>query len=80
MLTDEQLEGLAVRFVEALERLASALDRDVTLKTAALEEAARPQPPAPCTHPPEARIDFGVTNGREDFQCRRCGYRPPTEG
>lgn len=36
-----------------------------------------PQPPAApgCLHPMEQRIDFGVTDGVEDWQCKSCGYR-----
>jgi len=28
-----------------------------------------------CTHPVDARIDFGVTKGRPDWQCSACGFR-----
>lgn len=35
--------------------------------------------PTNCLHPVEARIDFGMTNGLPDWQCRLCQYRTETE-
>lgn len=65
----------AVHFAElrgcrkALERIADALEG----ATAPIAQDA----PAPvgCLHPAESRIDFGVTDGVEDWQCKGCGYR-----
>lgn len=54
-------------------RIADALEA-VLLPLPSASEAA---PPA-CTHPHDERIDFGVTNGVEDFQCKVCGFRPDT--
>jgi hypothetical protein len=46
--------------------------------TGLLEVAFEPEPwPAPasgCSHPVEARADFGMTNGIAHWQCRACGY------
>jgi hypothetical protein len=45
----------------------------------ALVEAFAVPAPEPvrlvCDHPPEERLDFGITNGAPDWQCRLCGYR-----
>ena len=58
-----------VRIAEALERIATVLERAVTM----------PETPTPaaCTHPVDQRIDFGVTDGVEDWQCgvKGCGFR-----
>ncbi len=69
---DTELAGCRV----ALERIAAALEALlVPLETASTESPA-------CLHPAELRIDFGITNGQEDFQCRKCGFRSvaPQEG
>lgn len=56
------------------------LERHLDRIATALERAFPPEPtelPAPtgCQHPIERRIDFGWTNGLEDWQCGVCGYR-----
>lgn len=58
---------LFARACVALERIAAALE----LATAVPSE---PESTA-CLHPADQRIDFGVTNGVEDWQCRACGFR-----
>lgn len=55
----------------------------------ALELAVRPAPASElpavveCLHPVDRRIDFGTTDGAEDWQCgvKGCGYRsvPPRD-
>jgi hypothetical protein len=54
----------------ALERIANVL------------EAQTAPPPATdpeeCAHPLDARMDFGVTNGVPDWQCKACGYHSIT--
>ncbi len=59
------------RIWEQLKRIADALETLVALSL--------PEPPAPetatCLHPEEDRVSFGMTDGQEDWQCRRCLYR-----
>jgi hypothetical protein len=57
----------------AIERIAAALESAVN--PPAVEPVAAPA----CTHPPERRIDFGITNNVEDWQCSLCEFRtvPP---
>ena len=59
----------------ALERIAAVLER-VTAEPPADDQ------PSGCPHPADQRIDFGVTAGQPDWQCRSCGFRtvPPPEG
>ena len=66
MTFHEQVE----RAVVALERIAAALEGVSDLAD---------QSPTVCTHPEDDRIDFGVTRGQADWQCRRCGFRSITE-
>lgn len=41
------------------------------------EPVAEPEPEIPpCSHPMEARTDFGMTNGHPDWMCRLCGFNP----
>ena len=56
------------------------------LRIASAIEALIPEPepettpaPEPCQHPVGSRLDFGLTNGLPDWQCRICGYRTPTD-
>lgn len=65
-----------------LERIAVALERLVDLGLVLLEPDVEPAPaagPVPCGHPEAARIDFGITDGVPDWQCRTCGFRSVTE-
>lgn len=66
---------------ELLGRAVVALERIADLLAQAVVEPVAP-PATGCTHPAETRIDFGLTGGVEDWQCRLCGYRtvPPVEG
>lgn len=70
-LAQAQLEAQLLT-ARQLERIATALEDAMTPPVA---------PPAPveCEHPAEARIDFGITDGVEDWQCRLCGYRTTAE-
>ena len=61
--------ALLVRACKALERIASALELATTV----------PPESTTCLHPPDQRIDFGMTNGVDDWQCRACGYRTTAE-
>ena len=36
--------------------------------------------PAPCPHPEEFVVQFGITNGQDDWLCQACGYRSVHEG
>ncbi len=57
------------------EQLLATLDRIATaLEILALPESQEP-PETTCPHPPEERIDFGMTNGQPDWTCKLCGYR-----
>jgi hypothetical protein len=62
----QELRGIRL----VLERIATALD---TL--AIPQEPALIWPKGECPHPQESRIDFGVTNGHPDWQCKVCGYQ-----
>lgn len=53
----------------AFERLAAAVER------IAPDEVDGPAVEAECQHPPDARWDYGVTGGIDDWECRQCGYR-----
>lgn len=33
----------------------------------------------PCEHPADQRWDFGITDGRPDWQCRLCNYHSVTD-
>jgi hypothetical protein len=68
--------AIVERAVKALERIADVLERAIEPPPAPADE------PGGCEHPAEARIDFGITNGEPDWQCRACGFRtvPPAEG
>ncbi len=64
---------------ESLSLIASELGQIRVLLETML---APPQEPSPsqeptCSHPEEARISFGMTNGQEDWQCGICQFRPP---
>ena len=66
--------------IEELRGCREQLTRIADGVNAALEMTAEmPMPvstePALCPHPEEQRFDFGMTNGRPDWQCRLCGYR-----
>jgi hypothetical protein len=54
-----------------LHRIANALERLTTPP-----DQTAPSTPASCPHPPDHRIDLGLTNGQPDWQCRICRYRP----
>lgn len=63
--------------VKALDRVSDEL-RGVRLAIEACgAPAAGESDPMPvaCAHPDDRRIDFGVTNGIDDFQCEACGFR-----
>ena len=66
----------AERLIEQATRSANALERIAKV----LELMVQP-PPAPtkCLHPVDKRIDFGVTNGHEDWQCGVCKWRSVKE-
>lgn len=64
-------QELIVRGVVALERIANALEALLPAPIAADDTTADDA----CQHPMATRIDFGVTNGVEDWQCGQCGYR-----
>jgi hypothetical protein len=61
----------SVRIAMALERIADALELAVATP---LDDDA-----GGCLHPLDSRLDFGVTNGVEDWQCGLCGFRTLTE-
>lgn len=63
--------------VKQLTRIADSLDR---LTTEPEPEPESLEPPT-CPHPVESRIDFGITNGKPDWQCGipTCGFRTETE-
>lgn len=61
---------------EQLRRIADALEVLATAVTAPPEPEPPPDPT--CPHPPDQRVDFGLTNGQPDWQCRVCGFRTPT--
>lgn len=65
-------EAQAERLIAAVERVAGLLDRATT----PIDEPVAPG----CTHPREDRIDFGVTHGRDDWECRRCHFRTVPQG
>lgn len=65
MSVEHELRGIR----EALERIAAALEAWTAAPAPANDADAS------CNHPFDARIDFGVTGGREDFECRECGFR-----
>ncbi len=67
-----QLLREQTRQADALERIAKVFE----LMTA--EVTAVPDAPAKCLHPLEDRLDFGVTNGLPDWQCKRCQFRSVT--
>lgn len=56
----------------AMERIADALDLTVRGPVPAPVEE-------PCSHPVDQRADFGVTHGRQDWECQVCGYRSLAE-
>ena len=66
-MTGEQVE----RAVGALERIAAALE---VIVLGAMEPPADAAPDG-CPHPPDARVNFGFTDGREDWHCQACGFR-----
>lgn len=37
------------------------------------------RPPAGCQHPKDRRVDFGMTQGQPDWECRDCGHRSVVE-
>lgn len=51
----------------------------LALERLAPEPPKESDAPEPCTHPEESRIDFGVTLGVPDWQCRLCGFRTVVE-
>lgn len=56
---------------QVLDRIATALE------TPPAEPPSQTPPEMPaCLHPPESRIDLGLTNGQPDWQCRVCRFRP----
>lgn len=60
---------------ERLDRIAGHLDRIAgALEKAVALPPAEPAAPA-CLHPLDRRVDFGQTNGVDDWQCGVCGYR-----
>jgi hypothetical protein len=63
---------LGERICHELQRIANALESLIP------SAETVPEPPA-CPHPMEARIDFGTTEGRSDWQCSICQFRPPLE-
>jgi len=68
------MRSLFIRVAVALERIADALEG------LTVAPASEPEPTSVlCLHPAEARIDFGTTNGVEDWQCGLCGFRTLTE-
>lgn len=69
---------IALAMLEVQERQAAALER---IADALATLTIPPSEPSgqECPHPIEQRIDFGVTGGVEDWQCRACGYRTTAE-
>ena len=65
---------LAERAVLAIERIADELGRLREMWATPSEPV-----PEPCPHPTDQRIDFGVTDGREDWRCKACGYSSLSE-
>lgn len=74
-MTERELAQVLAPVVEALTRIAVALE--TWSSTAAPAQEASPSDTAApqCLHPLESRIDFGTTNGLPDWQCRICQYR-----
>lgn len=75
-MTPDELKKALEPTRKQLERIATALETIV----AAMQEP-KPTPeaePPTCPHPPEQRSDFGLTNGKPDWECRACGYRTDT--
>jgi hypothetical protein len=65
-MTIEEARFALAPLVAELARIATALE----------QFGLDPEPAASgCEHQPAARIDFGITNGQADWQCRDCGYR-----
>ena len=68
---------LLTRIAEALEGIRDGLEA-IVASAAAPEElppGVRVCPGCGRSLAPEQRVDFGVTNGQPDWQCRECGYR-----
>ena len=65
----ELLTRLVILQGETLHRLARVLDRLVPADEATATGV--------CSHPTEARVDFGVTDGRPDWLCGHCGAHAP---
>lgn len=64
------MAGEIERIAAALERIATALE----LVVGSFVEVEPDQVPE-CQHPPDNRLDFGVTQGQADWQCSLCGHR-----
>lgn len=71
------MDGRDSRELTALLRIAVALERiaDTLPKFAPEDEPGE----MACLHPIETRESFGVTDGREDWLCRECGFRSVPE-
>jgi hypothetical protein len=57
----------------SIETLAQAIAQPDEERPAATAELGA------CTHPDDARVQFGGMGGSEDWQCRLCGHRPVKE-
>jgi hypothetical protein len=62
-----------------LRRALQPLVIEMRLLRLAIERAMTPDPEpdaqADCTHPADQRKDFGMTDGKPDWQCTLCGVR-----
>lgn len=72
------------RLWEQIERIATAQERIATVLEMLVDSPQEPPTPASeeppmCPHPTDQRIDFGMTNGQPDWQCKVCGFRTVAE-
>lgn len=75
-----QRVALAVeRAADGCDRIADAAEALAAALGPAADAAPGDDGVQACTHPADARIDFGVTAGRADWQCGVCGFRPADE-
>ena len=71
---------MTARELAAVKKIGRELQK-IRLVLEALVPEQEPEHPAStdCPHPEDQRIDFGMTNGRPDWQCRLCDFRTATE-
>ena len=68
------------RELAAVEKVGNELQKIRQVLEALVPEQEPEQPESTeCPHPEDQRIDFGMTNGLPDWQCRLCNFRTVTE-